>query len=273
MGRERSKRGSSSSTSDESKRDVEGDDCPNKELKDAIDCLKKLVTDGLAELHADLDKLRYELKANISEVKSSIQKLEDSIEFTQGEVDTLKEQVKEKSKKHETDVELLHQKVAELELKLKEEVERNTNIEQYTRRENLRFNKIPESEDENCKAIIYDVISSLGVNTSEIRFHAVHRVGKKAEDRCRPIIARFVCREERDRVWLERGKIKQSTTYSDAYITEDYARAIQEERKKLIKAMMKARDDHGLKNAKVKGRFLYINKDRYDHENIPGFLK
>ena len=42
---------------------------------------------------------------------------------------------------------------------------------------------------------------------------------------------RFVCREDRDRVWLERGKIKQSTTYPDAYITEDYARAIQEERK------------------------------------------
>ena len=62
-------------------------------------------------------------------------------------------------------------------------------------------------------------------------------------------------------VWLERGKIKQSTTYPDAYITEDYARAIQEERKKLIKAMMKAR------------KKLYIDKDRYDHENIPGFLK
>ena len=148
--------------------------------------------DGLAELHADLDKLRYDFKADICKVKSSIQKLEDSIEFTQGEVDTLKEQVKENSKKHETDVELLQQKVAELELKLKEEVEHNTNIEQYTRRENLRFNKIPESEDENCKAIIYDVISSLGVNTSEIHFHAVHRVGKKAKDRCRPIIARFV---------------------------------------------------------------------------------
>ena len=255
MGRKRSKRGSSSSTADESKHDVsdvEGDDCPNKELKDAIDCLKILVTYGLAELHTDLDKLRYDVQADISEVKSSIQKLEDSIEFTQGEVDTLKEQVEKKSKKHATDVELLHQKVAELELKLKEEVERNTNLEQYTRRENLRFNKIPESEDENCKAIIYDVISSLGVNTSQIRFHAVHRVGKKAENRCRTIIARFVCREDRDRVWLERGKIKQSSTYPDAYITEDYARAIQEERKKLIKAMMKARDDHGLKNAKVK---------------------
>ena len=273
MGRKRSKRGSGSSTSDEDKHVVEGDDCPNKELKDAIDCLKKLVTDGLAELHTDLDKLRYDFKADINEVKSSIRKLEDSIEFTQGEVDTLKEQVNEKSKKHATDVELLHQKVAELELKLKEEVDRNTNLEQYTRRENLRFNKIPESEDENCKAIIYDVISSLGVNTSQIRFHTVHRIGKKAEDRCRPIIARFVCREDRARVWLERGKIKQSTTYPDAYITEDYARAIQEERKKLIKAMMKARDEHGLNNVKVKGRFPYIDKDRYDHENIPGFLK
>ena len=44
---------------------VEGDDCRNKELKDAIDCLKKLVTDGLAELHADSNKLRYDFKADI----------------------------------------------------------------------------------------------------------------------------------------------------------------------------------------------------------------
>ena len=33
---------------------VEGDDCLKKELKDVIDCLKKVVTDALAELHTDL---------------------------------------------------------------------------------------------------------------------------------------------------------------------------------------------------------------------------
>ena len=111
MGRKRSKRGSNTSTSDEGKHVLEEDDYPNKELKDAIDCLKKLATDGLAELHTDLDKLRYHFKADTSEVKSSLRNLEDSIEFTQGEVDTLKEQVNEKSKKHATDVEFLHQKV------------------------------------------------------------------------------------------------------------------------------------------------------------------
>ena len=138
----------------------------NKKLKDSIDCLTKLVTNGLAELHEDLDKLRYEFKADINEVKSSIEKLESSIEFTQGNVDTLKEQVEQESKKHATDVESLHTMVAELELKLKDEVERNTNLEQYTRRENLRFNNFPETEDENCKALIYDVIKKdLDVDT------------------------------------------------------------------------------------------------------------
>ena len=156
-------------------------------------------------------------------MKSSIQKLEDSIEFTQGEVETLKEQVKENLKQHKREVELLHQEVAELELKLKE-VERKTNIEQYTRKENLKFNKIPELEDENCKTIIYDVISSLGVDTSEIRFDAVQRVWKKAKDRCRRIIPRFVCRDYRNRVWLERGKVKQSRRVYNGGLRQSHAR-------------------------------------------------
>ena len=62
-------------------------------------------------------------------------------------------------------------------------------------------------------------------------------------------------------------------THADAYITQDYARAIQEERKVLIKGMMKAREEHGLNNAKVKGRFLSINNERYDSKSIPEYLK
>ena len=61
-------------------------------------------------------------------------------------------------------------------------------------------------------------------------------------------------------------------THADAYITQDYARAIQEERKVLIKAMMKAREEHGLNDAKVKGRFLFINNERYDSKSIPEYL-
>ena len=147
-----------------------------------------------------------------------------------------------------------------MEDRLKQGVENNIALEQYTRGENLRFNNIEEKE--------------LGVETTKIRFHAVHRVGKKIHGRFRPIIARFVYREDWDKVCWKRGKLKESITHADAYIARDYARAIQKERKLLIKAMMKAREEHGLNDAaKVKGRFLIINNERFDSKSIPEYLK
>ena len=113
----------------------------------------------------------------------------------------------------------------------------------------------------------------LGVDTTKIRFHAVHRVGKKIHGRRRLIIVRYVCQEDRDKVWSVRDKVKEAMTHADVYITQDYARAIQEERRVLIKAMMKAREEHGLNDAKVKGRFLFINNERYDSKSIPEYLK
>jgi len=91
-------------------------------------------------------------------------------------------------------------------------------LEQYTRRENLRFNNIEEKEKEGCKRVVYDILEKeLGVDTTKIRFHAVHRVGKKIHGRRRPIIARFVCREDRGKVWSVRGKIKEYITHADAF--------------------------------------------------------
>jgi len=146
-------------------------------------------------------------------------------------------------------------------------------LEQYTRRENLRFNNINEEEEEDCRALIYDILQrDLELNTTSIKFHAVHRVGKIMEGRTRPIIVRFVSREDRNLVWAKRGKIKQSTKYTDAYITEDFARAIQEERKVLIKAMFNAKG-LGVDNAKVIGRYLIIDNQKYDFSTIPTNLK
>ena len=45
-----------------------------------------------------------------------------------------------KTKDYSKEVDTLHKKIADLEDRLKQEVENNTALEQYTRRENLRFN-------------------------------------------------------------------------------------------------------------------------------------
>ena len=84
---------------------------------------------------------------------------------------------------------------------------------------------------------------------------------------------RFVSREDRNLVWAKRGKLKQSTVHSDGYITEDFARAIQEERKVLIKAIIKARDELGMDNVKVVGRYLIIDNQKYYYNTIPDNLK
>ena len=178
--------------------------------------------------------------------------------FTQDEVDTLREDSKRNTEEMKEVLEDLSMRVAQLEKKLETAVEENIKLEQYTRRENLRFNNIAEQEGEDCKALIRGVIQNeMGIDASHIKFHAVHRVGKKIQNRCRPIIARFISREDRNEIWSNRGKIKHSKNYPDAYLTEDFAKAIQNERKVLIKAMMKARESQVHPNAKVVGRYLW----------------
>ena len=68
-----------------------------------------------------------------------------------------------------------------------------------------------------------------------------------------------------------KNKLKNSEKYKDVYITNDYARAIQMERKILIKAMFKAKE-RGLK-AKVVNRNLTVENSVYQVDNIPLNLK
>jgi len=168
----------------------------------------------------------------------------------------------------------MNKRILYLQKQLQLENERNTKLEQNTRRKNLRLDNTKEMEKEYCKTMVYDILQGdLEMDTSSIRFHAVHRVGKLIQGRTRTIIVRFVRREDRNLVWPKRGKIKQSTVHSDAYITEYFARAIQEERKVLIKATIKARDELGMDNVKVVGRYLITDNQKYDYNTIPENLK
>ena len=129
-----------------------------------------------------------------------------------------------------------------------------------------------QDRGEDCKGMIINLIQNdLKIDVTNVRFHAVHGVGKPAVGKTRPIIARFVCREDRDLVWSRKKELKNSTTYQDAFITQDYAKAIQQERRILIKAVKKAR---ALRlDSKVIDRHLYVNEERFTCGTIPEHLK
>ena len=136
---------------------------------------------------------------------------------------------------------------------------------------------VAERSDEDCMDVVYDIIQNdLNINVEDIHFHAVHRVGKpRSEDASntfpRPIIARFLSRYDRDTVFRARNRLKDSSRAKDIYITQDYARAIQQERKVLIKAMFLAKE-RGM-SAKVVDRKLIVDNITYNVGNIPEDLR
>ena len=95
-------------------------------------------------------------------------------------------------KEHSKEVDTLNKKITDLEVSYLNYIA----LEQYTRRENLCFNNIEEKEHKDCRVVVCNILEKeLGVDTTKIRFHAVHRVGKRIHGRRRPILERFVCRE------------------------------------------------------------------------------
>ena len=106
----------------------------------------------------------------------------------------------------------LKSKLNEIELKL-------DNLENYGRRQNLVFEGVPDSLTITDAQLIYDIIGKkMGIeDANKIQFDACHRIGKKIPSRSRPIIVRFTCRADRDRIWRSRSKLKGS----DIYVKED----------------------------------------------------
>lgn len=246
-----------------------------KQIVDSIQSLGDRLENKIEQLQTDMDCFRLEIKENMDGLKATISGIEKSLEqaweYIEDHTAELKahKDVKDSQQK---EIDELKSELQKTTLLLNVERENNIALENYTRRENLKFMNLPEDRGEDCKGMIINLIQNdLEIDVTNVRFHAVHRVGKPAVGKARPIIARFVCREDRDLVWSRKKELKNSTTYRDAYITQDYAKAIQQERRTLIKAMKKARALGFV--SKVIDRHLFVNEERFTCGTIPEHLK
>lgn len=119
--RKKSSRGSSSSETEVMAAAANsGDDSMCNELKNSLDCLRQVVSEGFVKLHTDFDKLRFEFKTEIDAVKLSIKDIEKSLTYTQCEVQDLKVHFETETKEHSKEVDALNKKIADLEDRLKQ---------------------------------------------------------------------------------------------------------------------------------------------------------
>ena len=131
------------------------------------------------------------------------------------------------------------------------------------------FYKVTESPDEDCIDLIRDVLTNeIKFDSEEVnqfKFCGVHRLGKHSRGRARPIIVRFTCRNDQNKVWRMRCNLKGS----NVSIGDDLPKRVQEIRKDiLLPAMRKARTLNPRNKASVVGDSLIVNGKRYYHYTI-----
>ena len=173
------------------------DDRPSLErIMEKLSYLDNRIEDHFGGLKSDISILRHELKEEIEGVKSTLTGVEKSLESAwnviedlqaeskshvdfkktyQSSLDNVKSELAMASSKNAK----LETEIDALKVRFLEEQEKVIALENYSRRENLRFMNVPEQEGENCANIIYDIIENeLNMDVENLQFHAIHRVGK-----------------------------------------------------------------------------------------------
>ena len=204
---------------------------------------------AIAGLQALLATAKDEIKA----LNDKLVALETSLQFTQAEHDEVKERVATcENEQIRQESELTRQSI-------------------YSRRWNLLFFKINETEGESCNHLVRGLLKTdLKIEESRVDnmpLCGVHRLGKKRPNanQPRPIIVRFTCRAERDYVWRQRRLLEGS----NIRIAEDLPFHIREIRKNfLVPALKKAKQVANAK-ASIVGDKLVVNGHRYTFNNIP----
>ena len=233
-------------------------------IMDTLSSLGEKMDNNFKKLRDEMEIFKQDLKAEVQALRSTVSELEMAAQMSSSKIESLEASNKSLSLSLASQV----KEIDTLRAELKKQKEKVLHMEVYSRRENLIFRNIPESPSENCRELIFDIMTKeMDIETSQMRCHAVHRMGKPIQGRPRPIIVRFVCREDKEVVFRKRNLLKESIHIPDAYITLDYPSEIQDKRAVLIKAMLKAQANGT--QAKVIGRTLKIGSASYTSKNVP----
>ena len=193
---------------------------------DAIEATLKDLTSRLGNVESTIDKMKVEARA----VDSSIKDMDQGLTHLNKEVEDLRGMVKDKDKQ----IEYLHT--------------RHLYLESYSRRENLKFFGIPESEagaSEGKDAVgTIDVLcdflqSVLGFEDPKrnVVFQRVHRIGKFIRGKPRLILARFLLYQDRETMLRAGFKLKDT----EYMILQDFPLEIIERRRKQMPKLKEAK--------------------------------
>lgn len=144
--------------------------------------------------------------------------------------------------------------------------EKTGDLERYQRRWNLRLNGLPETEGENTRQVVAELISRMisdWAHKMDIILDTVHRLGKPVTGRPRQIIIQFASRTHRDALWKQ-AKNNRVCADMNVRFKEDLTKEERDARNALWPKIERARQQ-GMK-AFFRGPYGYINGQRIQKE-------
>ena len=175
------------------------------EIMEDIKLIKKSVSkiDSIEKTVNRINSKVDNLETKVKSIDSRVTEVEASCSFTSNEMDSTKKtmksaqkeinEMKEKCSKFDENIKTFEAHTQKIDTKLDD-------LESRSMRENLLFYGIQENDNENCEALVLDLIKTHLDISSNISLDRVHRIGANKEKGTRPIVAKFHNYKDRELV-------------------------------------------------------------------------
>ena len=205
-----------------------GDKMPAKKLDEeflqscSIKVAEILQTQIDERCKAAVQKFKQGYEDEIASLKAEISQLSNSQEFICSQYDILKienDKLKRENATQGNELRTLKTNSTKIEKKAETEAIKLDGIDQYSRRQNLEFHGVPQTNNENVINIVVKIGKVLGVDINQNDISTAHRLPQKPHSNRRSesdeppppppgIIARFINRDLRNFIYSKRAVAK-----------------------------------------------------------------
>ena len=203
------------------------------------------------------------MNEKMESLESKIAEQEMSLEFTQEEVTEIKGKVDDMgniTKDHDQTIGEIKELLNVLNYSRVQMKEEMNKMEDYSRRDCLIFEGIEENKTENCTQIIENLVKNTLKIDDNIRLQRCHRLGKQTNHRARPIIAKFVWVQDKQKILSKVSTLKGS----QIFIQEFFSPATSSKRRALYPLFKYLKKQN--KKCTLNGEYLIVEGKRYTVE-------
>ena len=175
--------------------------------KEITNMIKEMEQNLKQHLKTSIDEAMEKVYHNLDKQEKTMDKIINSQKFLSSEFENLKITVEEiKQQDFISKINHLNEKIIHLEKQISEQDTLRDDLDQYNRRENLKFHGILEQINENTNFIIKEMAKKINVQIKDSDISTSHSL-PASKNKHPPIIVRFTNRDIKNKIYYKRRNL------------------------------------------------------------------